>query len=76
MKTHVISRTVAADLIEKLRSDIALGATKKRLESSLRLYGVEPLEPCDGGAHQDLNIDHCLRCAPRWGFVGARVRIR
>lgn len=25
--------------------------------------------PCDGEAHSNINIDNCMRCAPRWGVL-------
>ena len=27
------------------------------------------LVPCDGEAHSNAHIDHCMQCAPRWGEV-------
>ena len=32
--------------------------------------GLKPLEPCGGEAHSNPFIDNCMRCAPRWGWVG------
>lgn len=27
------------------------------------------LVPCQGEAHRNAHIDHCMLCAPRWGVV-------
>jgi hypothetical protein len=27
------------------------------------------LVPCPGEAHRNAYIDHCMGCAPRWGWV-------
>lgn len=31
--------------------------------------------PCPGAAHDNPLIDHCLRCAPRWGIVDTYAEI-
>lgn len=35
-----------------------------------------PLEECTGEAHSSAHIDNCMACAPRWGWVGATVKVR
>lgn len=38
----------------------------------LERAGLKPLEPCGGEAHSNPFIDNCMRCAPRWGWLGGK----
>ncbi len=44
--------------------------TDKRWTQAVRppRAGYKLME-CDGEAHSNPYIDHCLRCAPRWGWI-------
>lgn len=70
-----MKRTQAAKLIDAIRV-IAADATPLQaldaLRSALADAGLPPLEPCGGEAHSNAVIDNCSRCAPRWGYVGAK----
>lgn len=73
-----MKRSKAADLIDDLRqlaADGPRGDPAKdwgRWRTLLESYGLPPLEPCGGEAHSNAFIDNCMRCAPRWGFVGKK----
>lgn len=48
------------------------------LQNVMYKHGVPFLVPCQGFAHtadaQGMQ-DHCSLCAPRWGWVGEKVRV-
>ncbi len=70
-----MKRSQAADLIDALRQMAAnhdQAYTSRELGDLLAQYNLTPLEPCDGEAHRNAHIDNCMRCAPRWGFVGRK----
>lgn len=77
-----MKRSQAADLIDELREIVAhrqalrVAVPLHRLESLLAKYNLEPLQPCEGEAHSNAHIDNCMRCAPRWGFVGEKEPVR
>lgn len=81
-----LTRTRAAELIEDLRTLRAQAteygasfAWETQIVDLLRRYGIEPLTRCDGAAHDPSvggMIDNCARCAPRWGWIGAPVKVR
>ena len=73
-----MKRSQAEKLIDELRamaaqSDRSYTATE--LGDWLAQYHLTPLEVCGGEAHSNAFIDNCMRCAPRWGFVGAKERV-
>lgn len=76
-----LTRTQAAKLIEELREKIA-GMRSESLEDKgalimiLAKRGIEPLRQCEGDAHSNPHIDNCMRCAPRWGWLGSKVVVR
>lgn len=76
---NTLTARQACDLIEEIRKALALGATEeikvKNVNRAFREYGFLPLTECKGEAHENPHIDHCGRCMPRWGLVGAPVRI-
>ena len=45
------------------------------LQEALLYANVPPLHECHGEAHSNINIDHCMVCAPRWGWKGEKVRV-
>ena len=70
-----ITRTQAAKIIERLREEAAEGdARAKRILDS---YGIEPLKKCTGFAHtpDGCFVDNCTVCAPRWGWVGDKIKV-
>lgn len=44
------------------------------LKHPLRVKGSRVVEvvKCHGSAHDNPHIDHCLLCAPRWGWLVSR----
>jgi len=68
-----MKRSKAADLIDDLRTLPRHGSDPAaNLLALLSRYGLDPLEECGGEAHSNAHIDNCMRCAPRWGFVGKK----
>jgi hypothetical protein len=70
-----MKRSKAADLIDKIREMASLTDrtySASELGDLLAQYNLAPLEPCGGEAHSNAFIDNCMRCAPRWGFVGKK----
>lgn len=74
-----MSRSEAATFIETVRrilaedegADVAVA-----LRHAVADLHIEPLQPCKGEAHRNAYIDNCMSCAPRWGWVGAVVKVR
>ncbi len=62
-------RSQASQLIDDVRV-LAAADPDSKLTQLLQSHGIVPLEACDGSAHSNSHIDHCMRCAPRWGWVG------
>jgi len=74
MKT--IKRTQAADILDHIRVMLAEGSTPEKIAWWLyHRYGIEPLQECIGGAHQNPLIDNCTLCAPRFGVCGDKIKI-
>jgi hypothetical protein len=74
-----MKRSHAASLIDELREALATYESDgkgsdlhRRLTDALAFYGIAPLGRCEGEAHSNPFIDNCHRCAPRWGFIGAK----
>jgi hypothetical protein len=81
MKHNTITAREAATLIEEIRMAVYL-TPDERLRSALVKFlgraGIPPLRECDGEAHDPKvagQIDHCGRCAPRWGVAGTPVTV-
>ena len=75
-KNVVLKRTQAACLIDEVRQALAYRRSHKEIEEMiLNTFKVEPLKLCDGEAHDNLFIDNCPGCMPRWGIVGSRIKI-
>lgn len=71
-----IRRARAADILDEVRVLLARRHSPEAIESELNhRFGIEPLVECRGEAHSDANIDHCMVCAPRWGWTGPRIKI-
>jgi hypothetical protein len=72
-----VRRSKAADLIDRIR-EIAADTERspelaiRNLRMLLESAGMSPLTACGGEAHSNAFIDNCMRCAPRWGFVGKK----
>ena len=78
-----MKRSQAADLIDELRlleaANRSIGSETVplwRVQEMLTKAGLQPLERCDGEAHSNAFIDNCMRCAPRWGYVGTKEPVR
>lgn len=81
-----ITRTRAAELIDRLRSMLAsVGTDDQRSAQALAIeiervlhneFQIPELVACRGEAHSNAYIDNCAVCMPRWGFVGPKVRVR
>lgn len=73
-----MKRSQAEKLIDKLR-ELAAGDHAPTLEELRDILYIQhrlaPLQRCTGEAHTNAFIDNCHRCAPRWGFVGAKERV-
>lgn len=81
-ETITMSREAMAELLDKIREDLAARVAPEEIER--RLAGARfgyaynhpgwpalpPLSVCEGSAHANPHIDNCLSCAPRWGFLG------
>jgi hypothetical protein len=75
-KLMFIRLSRAAEAIERVRVMLASRVSHDQIERALaREFGFEPLAPCEGEAHSNPHIDHCGACAPRWGFMGATIRV-
>ena len=74
-----LTRVEAEDIIDQVRSLVLRlepGLATVALSAIFRSHGLDPLIKCDGEAHNPgVDIDHCMRCAPRWGQVGDRAKV-
>lgn len=82
-----MKRTEAAKFIEKVRRLEADWRTHEGttpalaehmvedLQELLQEAGIPLLEECSGEAHSNAYIDNCSLCAPRWGWVGEKVKV-
>jgi hypothetical protein len=50
--------------------------TLNRIENKLNDAGLILLELCNGEAHTNPHIDYCMRCAPRFGYIGEKVVVK
>ena len=77
MPTEWMTRGEAAEIIDRVRELLAERRPPEEIENHLRTYfQIPPLTRCDGEAHTNPHIDNCEVCAPRWGWIGERVRVR
>lgn len=69
----------AAHIIDAIRALAASGqlgdVAGRIVANTLRNEGIDPLVRCAGEAHQNPNVDHCGKCAPRWGALGEAVTV-
>lgn len=76
-----MKRSEAAKFIEGIRriaathADIDGAYLMKLLRQHLVDHGVAPLKKCPGEAHSNGYIDNCSLCAPRWGWIGEKVKV-
>lgn len=74
---HLVARSRAAKLLNDLRQALARRDDPEAIENFIqRQYGIDPLLPCRGEAHENPHVDHCMLCAPRWGWVGKVIKLR
>lgn len=76
-----MKRGEAAELLDLIRTELARRTPPEKIEQMLAVpFGprtaIPALRPCNGDAHSEPNIDNCGVCAPRWGWVGPRVRVK
>lgn len=71
-----IPRKTAAEMLDDIREMLQARKTPEEIEEMLsRDYEIAPLEKCTGEAHSNPHIDNCMVCTPRWGVVGAKIKI-
>lgn len=77
--TVTLTRTNAAAALEELRELLAANGGTVECMAIRRILdraGIPELESCPSLSHEnEAHVDHCLTCAPRWGFVGPFIRI-
>jgi hypothetical protein len=72
-----INVKLAADIIETVRLALAERVDPFNIELELiEKFGILPITKCNGEAHSNANIDHCMVCAPRWGLTGPKITVR
>jgi hypothetical protein len=72
MRPDRLPRKRLVKVLDEVRMMLAQGLEAKRIATFLeRQYAILPLKPCPGAAHRNPHIDHCMVCAPRWGWVEA-----
>jgi hypothetical protein len=82
---QTIRRRDAARLLDRWLEHLALwedpdfrpdaAAIVRALAADIERAQLTKLAPCRGEAHSNPHIDNCLTCAPRWGFVGPKVKV-
>jgi hypothetical protein len=76
-----ITRKNAARLLEQIRKLLS-GPNSRHpaMLDSIRMLlkdaGITPLTECHGEAHDNPLLNACPVCAPNWGLVGSKIRIR
>jgi RecJ-like exonuclease len=71
-----IPRSVAADVIDEIRQALFQGSTAETITNMLgERFGIPPLQQCSGHENEAY-IDNCMRCAPRWGMVGPKIKVK
>lgn len=86
-KVVSLKRALAASFIDEVREIIASAEEQgseeyvyENLCDAMKKLKLPALKPCTGAAHDPEddgcgNIDNCNLCAPRWGFMGAKVKV-
>lgn len=81
MRHIKVRRTVVAEILDRVRQDLADRVAPEEIERRLAgsagsgaynqagFPALEPLKVCAHNAH----TDNCGACAPRWGHTGAKV---
>ena len=88
MITIPVRRSVLADILDRVRQDLADRVPPEEIERRLagnpdpenpgqicfayNTFGWVALEPLKACEH-NAYIDNCSRCAPRWGWTGPKV---
>lgn len=86
-----LTRKQAAGLIERLRvfhaewGQALDDADPRKMPAAVDVWAglgdvldtvdIPRLEACTGEAHSNGYIDNCSLCAPRWGWVGEKVKV-
>ncbi len=89
MKIIKVKRTIVAEILDRVRQDLAArvpheeierrlaGATEKRGysdEGAYRIHGAPSIPPLVECVHEGgAFTDNCLACAPRWRWAGPKV---
>ena len=72
-----LPRGRAATILHEIREMLAQRRKPEEIEAYLeKRHGIEALKPCTGDAHSNPHIDHCMTCAPGWGWLGAQITIK
>lgn len=75
MKTIKVKRTIVAEILDKVRQDLAARVPHETIEERLAIgyvYNHPRLEPLQACPH-DVYTDNCMACEPRWGWTGVKV---
>jgi hypothetical protein len=71
-----MKRSHAVQMIDQIRVMLASGTPTTIIALTLEQeFQIPPLVPCTGEAHSNPHIDNCRSCAPRWGWVGDKIKI-
>lgn len=84
VKTVDIKRKDAVELIEYVaqllgrseESRVEPVEALEHIKRKLQTLGVQPAKPCMGDAHSNPYIDNCAVCAPNWGWIQAKVKVK
>ncbi len=63
-------RVIAASASLHPEHEADMARHMRALIAVLDQHHLPSLEQCDGESHSKAFIDNCMRCAPRWGWVG------
>lgn len=69
-------RCLVAQALAHPQHDRELARLLRAFCAQFERYHLPALTPCEGEAHSNAFIDNCMRCAPRWGWVGAVEVVR
>lgn len=71
-----LPRKDVARAFDRVRSMLALRIAPEAIERVLvEEFNIPALVDCTGEAHSNSYIDNCGLCAPRWGIMGAELKI-
>jgi hypothetical protein len=79
-----IKRSDAAKLLDAIRVLVAQTKSGERtqpnlvseLDVRLQLLGLQLPKQCPGDAHSNPHFDNCSLCAPHWGWIFEKTKVR